>query len=421
MKIAIFTNTYTPHVGGVAKSVSSLVAGMRARGHDCLVIAPEFEDQPADEQSVVRIPSIQNFNGTDFSFKLPSGNRIGEAIKAFKPEVIHSHHPFLLGDAAMRMAHQWGVPLVFTHHTLYENYVHYVLEDSKYLKRLAIVLATEYANLCDRVIAPSGSIKNLITQRGVKTPVEAIPTGIDHERFRSGDGAKVRKKLGIGEKEFVLGHVGRLANEKNLGFLTKAALKYLEREDDALFLVVGEGECLEDIKKSARERGLADRLRFLGKLTSDDLVNAYHAMDLFVFSSKSETQGMVLAEAMAAGKPVIALDASGARDIIEDGVNGRLLSENSDPAAFARGIAELRKDAESRRGEVSAALEKTAARFSATACLDRVEALYRELVAEDTAAPDLKAWERFSNRIEAEWDIAVGKARAIGAAFSESE
>lgn len=417
MKIAIFTNTYIPHVGGVAKSVSALVEGMRARGHDCLVIAPEFDDQPADEQSVLRIPSIRNFNGTDFSFRLPSGNMIGEAIKAFHPELIHSHHPFLLGEAAMRVAHQWGLPLVFTHHTRYEDYVHYVLDDSKYLERLAVELATEYANLCDRVIAPSESIKDLITQRGVTTPIEAIPTGIDQDHFRSGDGSSVRKKLNITPDQFVVGHVGRLASEKNLGYLAKAVFAYLERDADSVFLLVGEGDSLKDIKREAQDRGLSGRLHLLGKLTSDALVNAYHAMDLFAFSSKSETQGMVLAEAMAAGTPVVALDASGARDIIEDGVNGRLLPEKSEPDAFADAIAGLKQELASGSGKLAEAMERTVIRFSSKVCLDQVEALYRKLITEDQAEPDLKAWERFSNRIEAEWDIAIGKARAIGAAF----
>lgn len=421
MKLAIFTNTYTPHVGGVAKSVASLVEGMRDRGHEVLVVAPEFEDQPEDERSVIRIPSIQHFNGTDFSFKLPSGNRIGEAIKAFRPDVIHSHHPFLLGDAAMRMAHQWGLPLVFTHHTRYEDYVHYVLDDSEYLERLAIELATEYANLCDRIIAPSESIRKLITKRGVTTRVEAIPTGINLDAFQSGDGHRTRQQLGIDKDCFVVGHVGRLANEKNLGYLASAVCAFLEQAEDAVFLLAGEGESLEDIRRKFREHSLEDRLFHLGKLAAQDLVDAYHAMDVFVFSSKSETQGMVLAEAMAAGTPVVALDAPGVRDIVEDGANGFLLESDAPPGEFASAIGRLREQATSGRNKLAEALQETARRFSAGHCLDRVEKLYRELRDEDQPAPDPKSWERFSNRIEAEWEIAISRARAIGSALRDRD
>ena len=417
MKIAIFTNTYLPHVGGVAKSVAGLVNGMKERGHAVLVVAPEFDEQPDNEEDVLRIPSIQNFNGTDFSFKLPSGNRIGEAIKSFHPDIVHSHHPFLLGDAAMRHAHQWGLPLVFTHHTLYEDYVHYVLDDSQYLRRLAMELATEYANLCDRVIAPSESLRKIITLRGVITPVVPIPTGVDTASFRLGNGNRIRRQLGIAPDAFLIGHVGRLASEKNLPYLAEAVCQYLETVADSRFLLAGEGELSGEMTELFDARGLQNRVVRMGKLNGEDLVDTYHAMDLFVFSSKSETQGMVLAEAMAAGVPVVALDASGVRDIVEDGINGTLLPGESTPEGFAAAINRMRTLLESDAASLAVNLQRTAMPFSSTHCLDQVEALYLEVHARKHPAPDPKAWDRFANRVEAEWEIAISRARALGAAL----
>ena len=417
MKLAVFTNTYLPHVGGVANSVGTLVEGMRARGHRCLVVAPDFPEQPETETDVLRIPSIRNFNGTDFSYRLPSGNRIGEAIKAFQPDIIHSHHPFLLGDAAMRMANQWNVPLVFTHHTRYEDYVHYVLEDSDYLERLAIELATEYANLCDRVIAPSGSISSLIRKRGVKTPIKAIPTGIDTGRFTHGSTGEARESLGIPREAFVIGHVGRLAEEKNLTFLVDAACRFLKEHDEAAFLLVGSGDLEKTITEKVAQAGLSERVHRAGKLKGEDLVNAYRAMDVFIFSSKSETQGMVLAEAMATGVPVVALDASGVRDIVEDGSNGRLLTEDAEPSAFAAAIGEVWTMREKGTEALQKALSETAHAFSSKVCLDAVEGLYTELLRELEGNRDDNGWDRFVNRVEAEWEIALGRARAVGAAF----
>lgn len=419
MNIAVFTNTYLPHVGGVANSVDTLVTGMRQRGHAVLVVAPDFPDQPQSETDVVRVPSIQNFNGTDFSYRLPSGNLIRDAIKAFQPDLVHTHHPFLLGDAGMRMAHEWTVPLVFTHHTRYENYVHYVLEESDWLERLAVELATEYANLCDRVIAPSESIANLIRERGVEKPLTVIPTGIDAERFAKGDRVNGRRRFGIPEDRFVVGHVGRVAEEKNLHFLARAVGRYLKQADDAVFLLVGSGDALDEIKAHFQDEGLQDRVYYGGKLKGQDLVDAYHAMDLFAFSSKSETQGMVLAEAMASGIPVIALDASGARDIIDDGINGRLIPENASETDFADGISRLRGQAETDSKALQESLKQTAQAFSTTNCLDRLEETYRELLKTESAGRDVPAWTRFTNRIEAEWDLAVGRARAVGAAFKK--
>ena len=142
MKIAMFTNTYLPHVGGVARSVKTLEDGCRARGHRVKVIAPDF-DGAEKSPDVLRVPAIQHFNGSDFCVRLPVPNIIREFVEEFKPDIIHSHHPFLLGDAALREARKLHVPILFTHHTLYERYTHYMPLDSPALKRVAIQMATE--------------------------------------------------------------------------------------------------------------------------------------------------------------------------------------------------------------------------------------------------------------------------------------
>ena len=417
MKIAVFTNTYVPHVGGVANSVLALVDGMRRRNHQVLVIAPEFSEQPDNEEQVVRVPAIKDFQGSGFSFRLPSGSLIGDAIRAFKPDIIHSHHPFLLGDTAVRLAVEGDVFLVFTHHTRYEDYAHYVVEDSELIESLASEMATEYANLCDCVIAPSESLEELIKSRGVQVPVQVIPTGIEQSRFADGDGKALRKKLGLKPESWVVGHLGRLAPEKNVEYLLKAVFSYLEQDEDSAFLVVGSGESLESMKKLSGESKVSDRIHFIGKLSGQDLVDAYHAMDIFAFSSKSETQGMVLAEAMAAGLPVVALDASGVREIVVDGQNGRLLPESASPADFAKALAQMRERLRSDTQDMKDSLLKTAHRFSESVCLDKVENLYLKLIADEPGLRNLDPWTRFTNRLEAEWDLAAGRARAVKAAI----
>ena len=218
MKIAMFTNTYLPHVGGVARSVKTLEDACRRQGHEVRVIAPEFEGSE-DSPDVLRVPAIQHFNGSDFSVQLPMPNIIREYMEDFRPDLIHSHHPFLLGDAALREAWKMRVPIVFTHHTLYERYTHYVPLDSPALKRVAVQLTTEYCNLCDQIIAPSESIERLLLDRGVTTSIRTIPTGIDTGYFAAGNGARFREQAGIPPDAKVIGHVGRLAREKNLRFL----------------------------------------------------------------------------------------------------------------------------------------------------------------------------------------------------------
>jgi glycosyltransferase involved in cell wall biosynthesis len=420
MNICMFTNTYLPHVGGVARSVSSFAEDLQKRGLNVMIVAPTFPTDEAnvEDHNVLRVPAVQNFNGSDFSVRIPIPLFIDKKIDEFRPHVIHSHHPFLLGDAAFRAASRRDLPLVFTHHTLYEQYTHYVFPESKVMKRLAIEIATVYANLCTRVIAPSESIARLIRERGVKKPIEIIPTGVDVDFFRSGDGISFRNSQGIPEDAFVIGHLGRLAPEKNLQYLAEAVIKAFEElPENTVFLVVGSGPSEKSITDMFKDAGLEERLVMAGKRKGRELADAYRAMDLFVFSSKSETQGLVLVEAMAAEVPVIALDASGTRDILEDGENGRLLPENADTEQFARAIVDFFQNPHSGATWRKAAFE-TALKFSRDATAKKLIRLYQSLpanVSREGTGPEgtFPVWDELLKTMKAEWTLLTEKGDAL--------
>ncbi len=418
MKICMFTNTYRPHVGGVARSVDFFTHDLRDRGHDVLVVAPTFPEAEAAgsiKEGVLRVPAIQDFNGSDFSVRIPIPFIIDQKIDRFGPDIVHSHHPFLLGDAAMRAARSRGRPMVFTHHTLYERYTHYVSAGSEAMKRFAIHLSTEYANLCTHVVAPSESVARLIRKRGVARPITEIPTGVDAEFFKKGEGDRFRNEMDIPADVRVIGHLGRLAPEKNLDYLTDAVVAYMKTDTTAWFLLVGEGPSRETVEKRFRSEGMADRLVMAGKQTGRSLADAYRAMDLFVFSSTSETQGMVLTEAMAAGRPVIALDASGAREVVRDRENGRLLEADAPPDRFAGAVGECfqRPDMMEKWGK--AAVE-TAGDFSRESSAEKMEALYRSVLSEYRAAEPPASMDRLEeliHGIKTEWDLLGEKAAAV--------
>jgi len=420
----MMTNTYTPHVGGVARSVVAFTEAYRARGHRVLVVAPIFEGAPEREADVVRIPAIQRFNGSDFSVVLPMPGALHSRIKEFDPDVIHAHHPFLLGATAIRLARAFRVPAVFTHHTMYERYTHYVPGDSPGMKRFVMRLSTSFANLCDQVFAPSETIAAVIAARGVRVPVEVVPTGVDTARFREGDGGWFRGRVGIPRDAFVVGHLGRLAPEKNLDFLARSVAAFLAGPAGAgaHFLLVGVGPSLGPVRELFRARGLEDRLATAGVLAGQDLVDAYHAMDLFAFASTSETQGMVVTEAMAAGVPVVALDAPGVREVVTDGVNGRLLVE-ADPAAFAAALAELRDCPAPRREALRSEALATARAFSMDRSADKALAAYERLRGRPHADTDdlYDAWNATLRMIRTEWDLLKDLAGAAGAAFKTGE
>ncbi len=419
MNIAMFTNTCLPHVGGVARSVEAFAGEFRRMGHKCLVIAPRFPGAEASKGHTIRVPAIQNFNGSDFSVHLALPPEIDERIEKFRPAIIHSHHPFLLGDSALRIARQLDLPLVFTHHTLYEQYTHYVPLDAKQLKNLVIHLSTEYANLCAQVVAPSESVARLIRERGVTKPVEVIPTGIDIEFFSSGDRETFREKTGLKRENVVIGHLGRLAPEKNLAYLADAAALTVKKDSRSRFLVAGKGPSEKDIRSAFIKHGIEDRLITAGVQTGQDLAGAYAAMDVFVFSSQSETQGMVLTEAMAAGLPVVALDGPGVREVVRDGANGALLPGDAGPEEFSARLDDLLADASALK-RMAAAARQTSRNFSQSACAEKLFAIYQRLAENgEPKAHNKDPFNRLLKRLETEWDLLAEKTSAAAAAFKD--
>jgi glycosyltransferase involved in cell wall biosynthesis len=427
MNILILTNTFTPHVGGVARSVEAFTAEYRKRGHRVMIVAPEFPKMPKNEVDVVRINAIQNFNASDFSVALPIHPQLSEMIDAFCPDVVHSQHPFLLGNTALRLARHRELPLVFTHHTLYEQYTHYVPGDSPALKRFAIELATRYANLSDQVFAPSESIRDLLLERGVKRPIAVIPTGVCPEKFARGDGDAMRQELGIPVDAFVVGHLGRLAPEKNLEFLTRAVVDFISRNRRAHFLVVGTGPSEATMRQIFATCGMEARLHMAGIRQQQQLTNALHAMDLFAFASTSETQGMVLTEAMAAGLPVVALDAPGVREVVRDRQNGRLLPQAT-ATTFSAALQWLSDLPAKRLQELKQAALATAEAFSMPNSADKALTCFETLESGSIidADRDESGWEEIINYINTEWDIlknvAVASEAAMGTRlFSEKD
>jgi len=382
MNILMMTNTYLPHVGGVARSIDRFARRYRYLGHHVKVVAPEFDGMAENESDVIRVSAVRHFNHTDFSVVLPVPHRLASDVEAFEPDIIHSHHPFLLGGTALRLAHTHDLPLVFTHHTRYEDYTHYMPGDSAWMKRFVEHLATHYANLCDQVFVPSQSIKTLIEHRGVTVPVSVVPTGVELQDFSNGDGAEFRQSLGIPESSFVVGHLGRLGEEKNLQFLTTAIIRFMLRPDgfdDSRWLLVGTGPLLEWIRNRFEEANLSHRLHVVGQLTTQQsLVDAYSAMDVFAFASKSETQGMVITEAMAAGVPVVALDAPGVREVVDDYRNGQLLMEE-DVESFSQALHTMAGLDSAEIDRLSRGARKTAGVFSMEKSANTALELYSRL------------------------------------------
>lgn len=415
----MLTNTFLPHVGGVARSVQRFAEEFRRRGHRVLVVAPHYGASPAQEADVIRIPALRNFNNSEFSLPVPVSRRVARALKTFEPEIVHSHHPYLLGDTALRVAASRGIPAVFTHHSRYEAFTRYVPGDSPRLRRFVRDLVTGYCNLCDAVIAPSETVARLLARRGVKAPIEVIPTGVDLKLFSGGDRVSCRARYGIPDEAFVVGHVGRLAPEKNLGFLADAVARFLLRNDKARFLLVGDGPMREAVRNTFESRGLSGRFHQEGVLGEAALSHVYKGMDVFAFASRTETQGMVLTEAMAAGTPVVAIDASGAREVVRDGDNGRILPRQ-DAEAFAAALSWIADLSVDERRRLRERVARSAEGFSISRTADKTLALYESLIETPTARKAIGTgpWTTARKLVGEEWKIVRNLVRAAGIAVS---
>ncbi|MBF0572113.1 MAG: glycosyltransferase [Candidatus Omnitrophica bacterium] len=416
----MMTNTYFPIVGGLEQSVYSFSEQFRALGHEVLIVTPTFAGAPVEEQGVIRLPAFQKFSWTIFSVNFPVSGLLTRLMKEFSPDIVHSHCPFFMGDFALRLSRQHAIPLVFTYHCMFEEYVQDWPVQNEGVKRFIVKLAAGYANFVDRLIVPCESVQEILFKRGVKTPMEIVPTGVDLKRFSKGDGKGFRERNGIPPDALVIGHAGRLAAEKNLDFLINCMVEALKKEPRAHALIVGRGSSERMIKDTFEKAGLEKRVHLVGVLHYQHLVDAYFAMDVFAFASLSETQGIVLIEAMASGVPVVALDAPGARDVVKDHHNGRLLKE-MDQQSFVDALLWVLGCSGEESQAMKQASRMTAQKYSIELSAKRMLEVYEDArskksisVGKRNNSQYLYLW-----RIRAEWDIYQNYIQAIGTSIFE--
>lgn len=420
MNILMITNTYTPMIGGLERSVRQFAEQYRSMGHRTVIVAPRWAGMPKRERDVVRVPAVSRRRQSNFAIQVPIPGVLSRKLLGFRPDIVHAHHPFMLGSTALRIAYARNIPLVFTHHTLYEHYTHWMPVNLPGMKSFVARLAVGYANLCDLVFAPSQSVKDLLIKRGVRTPIAVVPTGLPLEEFQSGDRRRARQKLELPSDALVIGHVGRLGAEKNISFLSRAVGLFLHRTPGAYFLLVGDGPSREEVLAVCRRWGVEDRVRSPGSLRGRELVDAYHAMDLFVFSSKSETQGLVLLEAMAAGVPVAALEGPGVSDLVRNGRNGFLLRREN-VEEFSALLGRFAKLSAPRRRAFSREAKRTAEGFSMERCAARALEAYRQVSEKQRRRRPLpgSAWARAMRWVQGEWRLVRNYTGAAGAALTK--
>ena len=393
MRVLLTTESYLPYLSGVTVSVDGLARGLGARGHEVLVLAPRPAAGAAIEGvgspgPVPRHAWLDSYQlpaiappAYRMPWPLPWTDGMREAGE-FAPDVVHAHSPFVTGLMARRLARASGAPLVFTHHTRFADYGHY----AGILARPAAALTDAYLRAfwgtCAAIVAPSDDLAREIRDRAPGAHVEVIPTGIDVAGIRALEPVDVRALAGWPPDAIVVASLGRLAPEKSPIVLLDAVAAALRQAPGLRLLVVGGGPSADEVRARAARDDLAGRVHLAGALPRVEALRTVAGADLFAFASRTETQGLVLAEALATGLPAVAVDGPGVRDSVRDGIDGRVVAAEpagSRAAALADAIVELATDADLRSAMARRAADD-ADRFAIEGRVGQVEALYAEVL-----------------------------------------
>ena len=381
MHIAHFTNFYLPIVNGVVRSVEAFRKELTRQGHNVFVFAQEDTDYEDESPFIFRYPSLPLPTDVDISAVIPVSNFIDKLLPSLKLNVIHTHHPVLLGQTAATKADALNLPLVFTFHTRYREYTHYiplpqdVIQD--FLKDTVEVWLRDFMRKCQHIVIPSQSMKDiLVNEYGLQDRFSVIPTGIDLEPYKHADGDALRSREGW-DNDKVLISTGRLGQEKNWTTFLQAAQKVYQEHPELRVVIIGYGPDRDELEKLSSELGIAERVTFTGKIPFSDVINYLKAADIFGFASITETQGLVTMEAMAAGLPVVAVDASGTRDIVTNGEQGYLVRNDAD--ALAESLIQLLDSPETMHRFSANALERAKA-FDLENCAKQLVEVYEQAI-----------------------------------------
>ncbi|HBE79341.1 MAG TPA: hypothetical protein DDW65_16440 [Firmicutes bacterium] len=378
MRIGIFTNCYLPLVNGVVGTVSLLRKGFLEAGHEVYIFAPGCDDYQDSETGIFRYPAVNLTPQIKYPIAIPFSRTISRKLKNLPLDIIHSHHPFVLGPVALRLSSSRNIPLVYTFHTQYDQYTHYVPLPSALVRSVSIRQVRRFSQAVNQVTTPAESARKILLGYGVTNPIQVIPNPTDLSKFINNDPGVVRQKYRIDHQKLLMS-IGRVAPEKNLDLLLESFRQMVVTAppNTLKLMIIGDGPDLGRLTQLAKNLGISDQVIFTG-LVAPILIPQYLAgADLFVMTSTTEVKPLAQLEALASGIPIVAVTAAGANDTIIHGQNGLLVVK--DPHVFAKAVLDLLNDPERYR-DFQENARKTASGYAYGAIAGQYLELFERLI-----------------------------------------
>lgn len=368
----MFSDSALPILNGVSVSIDALIRQLRDGGHSVHLFTSRYPGHSETDPNTHRFFAIETPIAKDYPLALPPFYRHVRDFRAAQFDIVHTHTPFTIGFVGLRWAESHDIPVVSTYHTLYDKYQHYIpLMPKRYLRFKVAKHTNYYYNRVRHVITPSEAAQRWLLRHSVRTQVSVIPTGVPNPK--SFDQVALRAKLGLKPHERLMLYVGRIAVEKNLTALIEMAKHAMQSDSNLRLWLVGDGPAREQYRMMARDLGIGDRVRIVGFVPRPEVDQYYAAADVFVFCSTTETQGLVIVEAMTYGLPAVVMRGGGAGAAIEDGVNGHLVG--NDPQEMADCVLRVLKN-EAQYARLADGAKTTSYQYTVAAMAEQVLAVY---------------------------------------------
>jgi len=381
MRIGFFTNNYFPRQSGAAHAIENFRSELEKLGHDVFVFAPRYGKKDKTSVKLFRYKSFRLMKklGPLSSIPFPHSSKIRKQIEGLKLDVIHSHHPYLLGKTALQYAGELGIPLIFSVHTPYYQFLTPLLGGmGELIDSFLLDIFLGYVKKCNLVTVPTQAFRDNLLKSASKIKIEILPSGINLEEFGDTGKAKARKMLGLDSEDIILLTIGRLSYERNISFLIEAFKDISEKYPRAKLVIVGSGLEKMSLKGLTKILGLKEKVIFTGRVPYKKLALYYSASDLFLYASLIDSQGLVLCEAMASGLPIVSTNqAMGPQSLVKNDQIGFLTPPNI--KFFSKKVQTLIKNEKLRR-RFGINAKKEAQHYDRRILAKKLEQIYQDLI-----------------------------------------